>query len=109
MRSFSRRIGFKEPASVKELERNERAGTITLQTLKRAAEAIDADFVYAIIPRQNLREMIAARARAVACQRLSPIVKSMALEDQGLTTAQLDRQIDELARELERRPGMLWR
>src|SRR2546430_5974353 len=38
MRAFSRRIGFKEPASVKELERNERAGSITLDTLKRSEE-----------------------------------------------------------------------
>jgi predicted DNA-binding mobile mystery protein A len=109
MRSFSRRIGFKEPASVKELERNERAGTITLQTLRRAAEAIDADFVYAIVPRQSLREMVAARAREVARQRLAPIAKSMALEEQGLTKTQIDRQIHELAQELERTPDRLWR
>jgi predicted DNA-binding mobile mystery protein A len=109
MRSFAGRIGFKEPSSVKELEGNERAGTITLQTLRRAAEAIDADFVYAIIPRRSLREMVASRAQEVARQRLSPIVKSMALEEQGLTQAQIDRQVDELARELERKPEMLWR
>src|SRR5262245_17388587 len=54
MRSLGTRLGFKEPSSVKELERNERAGTITLQTLKRAADALDADLVYAIIPRRSL-------------------------------------------------------
>lgn len=109
MRSFAHRIGFKEPASVKELERNERLGTITLQTLRRAAEAIDADFVYAIIPRRKLRETVATRARAVAEQRISPIAKSMALEEQGLTKGQIKRQVDELARELERKPETLWR
>ena len=109
MRAFSLRIHFKEPASVKELERNESAGTITLQTLRRAAEAMDADFVYAIVPRKRLRETVAARARAVAEQRLAPIVKSMALEEQGLTGAEIARQIDELARELEQKPEALWR
>jgi predicted DNA-binding mobile mystery protein A len=109
MRSFARRIGFKEPSSVKELERNERGGTITLQTLRRAADAIDAEFVYAIIPRKSLREMVAARAHEVARQRLLPIAKSMALEEQGLTKAQIDRQVNELARELERKPERLWR
>ncbi|MBS0365510.1 MAG: mobile mystery protein A [Proteobacteria bacterium] len=109
MRSFSRRIGFKEPASVKELERNERAGTITLQTLKRAAEALDADLVYAIVPRKALRETVRARAREVARARVAPIAKSMALEAQGLTAAQIDRQIRELARELEQKPETLWR
>ena len=109
MRAFSRRIGFQDPASVKELERNERAGSITLDTLKRAAEALDADLVYAIVPRKNLRDTVAARAREVARQRIAPVAKSMALEEQALTKVQIDRQVDELARELERKPEMLWR
>jgi predicted DNA-binding mobile mystery protein A len=109
MRAYATRIGFKEPSSVKDLERNERAGTITLQTLKRAAEAMDADFVYAIVPRKSLRETVAARARQVAEQRIAPIAKSMALEEQGLSKSQIQRQIDELAHELEMRPDRLWR
>jgi predicted DNA-binding mobile mystery protein A len=109
MRSFSGRLGFKDPSSVNELEHNERAGTITLQTLRRAAEAMDADFVYAIIPRKNLRDTVAERAREVARRRLLSLAKSMALEEQPLTQAQIDRQVDELARELEKKPGTLWR
>jgi len=109
MRAFATRMGFKEPSSVKELEQNERAGTITLQTLKRAAEAMDADFVYAIVPRKHLREMVAARAREVALQRIAPITKSMALEEQGLSKKEIERQVDELAHELEMRPDRLWR
>jgi predicted DNA-binding mobile mystery protein A len=107
--ALSRRMGFKVPASLNELEQNERSGAITLATLRRAAEALDADLVYAIVPRKNLREMVSARARAVAQQRVAPISKSMALEDQGLTPAQIERQIDELAHELERKPNALWR
>jgi predicted DNA-binding mobile mystery protein A len=102
-------MGFKVPASVNELEHHERKGSITLETMRRAAEALDADFVYAIIPRNSLREMVSARARDVARQRILPISKSMALEEQGLTQAQIARQIDELANELERKPDALWR
>jgi predicted DNA-binding mobile mystery protein A len=109
MRSFATRLGFKEPASVKEMESNERAGTITLQTLRRAADALDADLVYAIIPRKPLRQMVAERAKEVARQRVSPLAKSMALEEQGLTKAQTERQVEELARELEQKPELLWR
>jgi predicted DNA-binding mobile mystery protein A len=109
MRAFAGRLGYKEPASVKELEANERAGTITLDTLRRAANAIDADFVYAIVPRRRLRDAVAARAREVARQRIAPVAKSMALEEQAFTKVQLDRQVDELARELERKPRALWR
>lgn len=109
MRAFSKRIGFKEHASVKELERNERVGKVTLETLRRAAEALDADLVYAIVPRRNLRETLAERARTVARQRIVPIAKSMALEEQSLRKSEVDRQVAELARELERKPGILWR
>jgi predicted DNA-binding mobile mystery protein A len=109
MRSFSKRIGFREPSSVKELERNEQAGTITLDTLRRAADSLDAEFVYAIVPRKKLRETVAERAREVARTRIVPIAKSMALESQGLTSIEVERQIEELARELEMKPEALWR
>jgi predicted DNA-binding mobile mystery protein A len=109
MRSFARRIGFKEPASVKELEANERSGSITLQTLRRAAEALDADLVYAIVPRKRLRDTVSARAKELAKQRFEPLAKSMALEEQGLTKKQIGRQIEELALELESKLETLWR
>jgi len=109
MRSFATRLGFKEPSSVQQLELNERNGTITLQTLKRAADALDADLVYAVIPRKSLRNVITARAREVAESRIAPIAKSMALEEQGLTKAEIARQIDELAKELMAKPEALWR
>jgi predicted DNA-binding mobile mystery protein A len=109
MSALSRRLGFKVAASLNELEQNERSGAITLATLRRAAEALDADLVYAIVPRKNLREMVSARARVVAGQSMAPISKSMAMEEQGLTPEQIERQIDELAHELERKPNSLWR
>lgn len=109
MRSFAARLRFKEPSSVQQLELNERNGTITLQTLKRAADALDAEFVYAIIPRKSLRSVISARAREVAESRIAPIAKSMALEQQGLSKAEIARQVDELARELMAKPEALWR
>lgn len=109
MRAFSKRIGFKEHASVKELERNERTGKVTLETLRRAAEALDADLVYAIVPRRALRATISERARVLARQRIAPIAKSMALEEQGLRKSEVDRQVAELAQELEQKPSLLWR
>lgn len=109
MQSFAKRLGLKDASSVKQLERNERAGTVTLQTLKRAADALDADLVYALVPRKGLRTVIGARAREVAESRIAPIAKSMALEEQGLTKAEIARQIDELAKELMAKPEALWR
>jgi predicted DNA-binding mobile mystery protein A len=95
--------------SVVQLEKNERAGAITIASLRRAAEALDAELVYAIIPRKPLRETIRDQALKVARERTAPVAHSMQLEAQGLTNVELGKQIEELARELERHPRELWR
>jgi predicted DNA-binding mobile mystery protein A len=97
------------PQNVAKLEASERAGTITLASLRRAAEALDADLVYAIVPRKKLRDTIRARARELALQRVAPVAHSMQLEAQGLSKREIKEQIEELARDLERRPRDLWR
>jgi predicted DNA-binding mobile mystery protein A len=95
--------------SVVQLEKNERAGAITLASLRRAAEAFDAELVYAIIPRKPLRETISQRAKEVARKRVAPVAHSMQLEAQGLADNELQERIMELAHELERNPRELWR
>jgi predicted DNA-binding mobile mystery protein A len=95
--------------SVVQLEENEKSESITLASLRRVAAALDAELVYAIVPRKNLRESITARAREVAGQRIAPIAQSMKLESQGLGNNELRERIEDLARELERRPRELWR
>lgn len=74
MLAFAHRMSFKVPASGNDLQRNEVSGAITLETLRRAAEALDSEFVYAIISRKSLGELVARR-------RITPISKSMALEE----------------------------
>jgi predicted DNA-binding mobile mystery protein A len=107
-RAFAKRLGVIH-GSVQELERNERSGKVTLETLRRAARALDADLVYAIVPRKPLRETISARARALAAERFGPISHSMTMEDQGLTKEQSERRIAALAEKLEAKPSDLWR
>jgi predicted DNA-binding mobile mystery protein A len=107
-RSFAKRLGVLHGA-VQKLERNERSGAVTLASLRRAAEARDADLVYAVVPRKPLRTMIRERARVLAAERVQPIAHSMALEEQSLSTTQLERQLMDLAAELEKKPRELWR
>jgi predicted DNA-binding mobile mystery protein A len=106
--AFGRRLKIRQQ-SVDDLERSEKAGTITLASLRRAAAALDADLVYAIVPRRRLRDAINARARQLARERIAPVAHSMRLEAQGLSEAEIAEQVDELARDLERRPRDLWR
>jgi predicted DNA-binding mobile mystery protein A len=106
--AFARQLKVKRQTA-EELEESEKSGTITLASLRRAAAALDADFVYAIVPRRNLRATIAARARALAKERIATVAHSMRLEAQGLSDKELEEQVEELARDLERRPRQLWR
>jgi predicted DNA-binding mobile mystery protein A len=106
--ALARRLRIAQQSVVK-LQNSERAGTITLASLRRAAEALDADLVYAIVPRKKLRDTISARAREIAQERIAPVAHSLRLEAQGLSEKQLGDQIEELARDLERRPRELRR
>ena len=91
-RSLAARMRVTQPA-LRKLEKREREDTITLGTLRRAADALDADLVYAVVPRRTLRDVIGARALELAEERMRPIARTMQLENQALTADQLRQQL----------------
>jgi predicted DNA-binding mobile mystery protein A len=101
------RIGTAETA-VLSLERNERSDRVRLDTLRRAATALDCDFVYALVPRLSLTETVENRALEVAASQLRAVDHSMRLESQGVSDAVLRDHLAEQAEILLDRPG-LWR
>ncbi len=98
------RMGISQP-SVHSLERSEADGTIRLSTLRRAAEALECELVYALIPRHSLDDLVTERARALARDELERVHQSMALEDQATEIS--EDALDERARDLIARGG-LW-
>jgi predicted DNA-binding mobile mystery protein A len=96
MKDFAVRSNFRQSASVKQLERNERLGTIKLQTLVRAADALNADFVYAIVPRTPLREFVAARARELLKERLGSRFDSAPQWQLDMLTGSIERRLKKL-------------
>jgi len=56
---LARRAGVSQPTVIN-WERRERGGTITLASLRRAAEALDADFTYLLALRNPPRKETAA-------------------------------------------------
>lgn len=85
---LGRRLGMTAQAVVS-LERSEASGKIQLNTLRRAAEAMDCVLVYALVPNTSLTEMVDRRARELALRALRRVSHSMALEDQ-----QVDRDLE---------------
>lgn len=98
-KQLGRRLGVSQP-NVTQMEKSERAGAITLATLERAANAMDCQLVYALVPRRPLQELIEARAALHARAILQTTAHSMALEDQradaDVERAQLTSLIQEL-------------
>lgn len=85
---LARRLGMTAQGIVS-LERSEASGKIQLNTLRRAAEAMDCILVYALVPKTSLTQMVDHRARDIALRALRRVSHSMALEDQ-----QVDRDLE---------------
>lgn len=90
------------------VEASEREGRIQVQTLLRAANALECDLVLALIPRRPLEQMVSERARELAVLELVGVEHTMTLEDQGLTSQAVEQLVQEVAAEMLDRPG-LWR
>ncbi|MDI1347031.1 MAG: mobile mystery protein A [Pseudolabrys sp.] len=107
-RQLAGRLGMKQPSLV-ELEKSEAAGTITIKSLERAAEALGCRLVYALVPVKPLTQTLEERAVNAARQKLAAVDQTMRLEDQAVP-GQAARKAAErrLVDELLRRPARLW-
>lgn len=102
------RLGITRQA-VLDLEHREAAGSVTLATLTRAADAMECDLVYALVPRAPVQQMLLSRARAIAAKRLDRIAHSMDLEEQAVSSEEYERQVEDLAAQILREfPRELW-
>jgi predicted DNA-binding mobile mystery protein A len=103
---FARRLRI-SPQSVEALEKSEAGGTIKLNTLRRAAEALDCTLVYALVPNDSLDGAVRTRARAIALRDLGRVAHTMKLEAQETGDADLEARIEAYIRDtLEERD--LW-
>ena len=81
---YAKRLNI-SPQSVSALEQSESKGAIKLDTLMRAAAALNCRLVYALVPNEPLEQMTATRARALAMRDLARASHTMRLEDQTTT------------------------
>lgn len=100
------RIGVTQ-SRVPAMEQAEVSGSIRLDTLERAARALDCRLVYALVPNSPLEDTVQAQARHRAERHLADVAHSMRLEDQAVTGTFAAEQIDELAARFVDRRG-LW-
>lgn len=78
---FAKRLNISQPRVLK-LEKAEIDGSVTLASLRKAAQAMGCEFVYAIVPREPIETMVLKQAARVAKSELESVSHSMALEKQ---------------------------
>jgi predicted DNA-binding mobile mystery protein A len=92
-----------------QMERMEVDDRITLKQLRRVADALDCDLVYALVPRKSIDDMVRDRARAKASKLVARADVHMKLEAQPLSSNQLQAQVDaEVERLWREMPRDLW-
>lgn len=107
-RQFAKILGV-NPSRVTEMEQGEVSGALTLKTLHKAADALDCVFVYGIVPRDSLENIVKNRVAKIAKERFGRTSHSMALEDQELSTKEKKKALREFEEELMRNlPKYLW-
>lgn len=91
-RQMAKRLGVSQ-SSYADAESNEARETISLKQLRRIADALDCDLVYALVPRRPLAQMVETRAAELARRRVLGVAHSMALERQAVSDELTEAQV----------------
>lgn len=84
-------------STVIRLETSEADDTISLGTLRRAAEALDCELHYALVPKQPLADALESRALTLARQQMAAVSHTMGLEAQATSRENVEVQTRALA------------
>tara|TARA_B100000767_G_scaffold241955_1_gene238711 strand:+ start:29 stop:484 length:456 start_codon:yes stop_codon:yes gene_type:complete len=95
------------PQGVRDLEKREKEGAITINTLKEVGRVLDMDLVYGFISRHNsLDEMIEERAREIAEE---VVLKAIKLDNQKNSENDVKKAIQQKTYEISSKmPSNLW-
>ena len=96
--------------NIQSLEKREKEGNITINSLKETAQAMDMQFVYALLPKDGSLEQLIERKAAILAQEIvMRTTQTMALEDQENAQARLIEAIEERKIEIvESNLKILW-
>lgn len=96
-RQLAVRLGLSGSSAVAELERREQQDSITLRSLRNAANALGCELVYALVPHDaNFEAMVVRHARLMAMRNVQQVSRQMQLEAQGVDSAVHNETIKEM-------------
>jgi len=100
LEQLGKRMGISKQG-IKRIEESEAKGTLSINTLKEVAKALDMQLVYALVPKNgSLQKLIDKKAKELATRIVLRTHKNMQLENQAITDEQLQEAINDLANEL---------
>ena len=107
-KQFANRLGVKPPR-ITALEKDEMTGAVTIKKMQEAANALDCDLFYAIIPRETLSESVRKQAENLAKKRIQRVSHSMLLESQQLSNSEQKKVLNAVVEKILRQmPRELW-
>ncbi len=106
---FGKKLGITQQ-SAQEVEKREQSGSITLNSLQTAAEALDMKLVYALVPKDgSLEALIDRKARELATYIVERTSQTMKLEDQENSYERIQEAIEERTQVIKyEMPKRLW-
>ncbi len=108
-RQQAERLGI-SGSSLHKSEQSEAQERISLGQLRKLADGLDCELVYALVPRKPLTEVVQDRATQLAKEEVYGVAHTMSLEDQRPTDERIQKQVARRADELLRgKWSGLWR
>ena len=98
------------PQGVRDLEKREKEGAITINTLKEVGRVLEMDLVYGFISRHNsLEDMIEERAREIAEEVVLKTRKTVQLDNSRKSENDIKKAIQQKTYEISSKmPSNLW-
>jgi len=107
-RQLAERMGVtKQRVSI--IEKQELAGSVTINTMKKSAKALNCAFVYCLVPQADLEDIVRDQAKKIALNRLQRASHTMSLEDQELDRKENNAIMNNMVeRIMNEQPADLW-
>ena len=109
---LAKRLGVQH-SSVLRLEKREAQGKVSIESLRKAARAMNCTLLYSIVPNRefkSLEDIVNERAMALARDLMKSAEHTMRLEAQGLSKREIKEQTSQLANELKSKgDSRLWK
>lgn len=104
---LAKRMHISQP-TLYEYEKRESEGTITLNSLEKAAQAMGCRLIYAIVPQESLEEIIRKQAEKIAREMFSKVEHSMSLEKQEVSAEERKVQFDKFVDKVVKETRLIW-